>query len=397
MIQHPKPISSAKEIAQLAKTVENEPILAFDTEFIRERTFFPQLEIIQLATRRESWLIDAPEVLRSNHQGVSSAFGPLLDVLQNPKILKVAHAAFGDQECLHSSFRIVARPVLDTSIAASLCGYGDSVGLKTLLQSMLNVEVKKGQARAHWSLRPLPPHLIEYAHSDVIHLVELGERMLVELDRRGRREWALSLSRQYEEEALYQPNPELIAKRLYKSGRVKPKHYPVLLEVARWREKRIRELNVPRKWLMDDNVLLNLAVVRPKDFDQLKTFRGVPKKELLRQGDSILEAIRLGENSGEPLVRKFTPPSPARSQAVDLLRCFLTIMASRHDVALKYLIDTKRYNSLLTGSFQTSQELVDRGILTPQAAKLFGEELMNFLQGRSHLSLQDDKVVIVER
>ncbi|HOJ60963.1 MAG TPA: HRDC domain-containing protein [bacterium] len=395
MHPHSGLIADAHQVPPIVEKLQRESIIAFDTEFIREKTFFPVLEILQIATERESWLIDAQAFLQADH-GNLSALRPLLDVLENPAILKTVHAAHGDQEALFHSFGIVPKPILDTSLAASLCGYGESVGLGTLLKSVLRVSLKKVHSRTHWSLRPLPPQLLEYAHADVIYLVALGKALLHRLDQRGRREWALALSRQYEDLALYEPKPEEIARRLFKSGRLAPKDYPVLLELVRWREQRIREINVPRKWLSDDSTLMTLAAARPQNLDQLRTFRGISKNDLSRQGEAILDAIRRGEQ-GEPLsVEPQEHPSAEESRVIDLIRVFVNLLADEHEVAAKYLLDSSQYSTLLQLHPESPEDLVAAGILSPQAAALIGHELIEFLHGNRSLSIQDGRITVVD-
>src|SRR3954464_14479302 len=217
-------LSTADEILDLAQKLKGSEIIAFDTEFIRESTFFPIVEIIQVATKSESWLVDAQAFKRNyrsgNPQAFDPALNPLLSVFTNPKILKIVHAAQGDQECLFTSFGVVASPTLDTAVAASLCGYGDGIGLGKLLKSVLDVVVTKGHARTNWSVRPLPEQLLDYAHADVIYLVNLGRILLAKLDEIGRKKWALELTAQYENMALYHPNFEEIAQKLARSGRL---------------------------------------------------------------------------------------------------------------------------------------------------------------------------------
>ena len=132
MKAHSELLSTAEDIRQLAEKLQGAPIIAFDTEFIRESTFFPVIEILQIATDSESWLVDA-RAFKS--RGDLEGIRPLLDLLGDPKILKVVHAAQGDQECLYTSFGVVASPTIDTAIAASVCGYGDGIGLGNLLKA----------------------------------------------------------------------------------------------------------------------------------------------------------------------------------------------------------------------------------------------------------------------
>lgn len=395
-MQHKELIDSSASITALAKRLQSESIIAIDTEFIREKTFFPTLELIQIASRDESWLIDARAFLDKPNGKSLESIQPLLDLFESPKSLKVFHAAQADQECLYTSFGITAHPTLDTALAASLLGYGDNISLRNLLRLALGVRIKKGHARSHWSIRPLPEPLINYAHSDVVHLVELCEKLLKELDAQDRRTWAMALSAELENPAQYEPQPEEIAKRLSKSGRITSKTYPVLVELARWRENRIRRLNIPRKWLMDDGVLLDLAEVRPKDMKHLETFRGIPKNEVSAQGAEILSAIQRGVESQPQKPEKALSNNHTETRAVELLRCFLEMLAEQHGVASRLLISPRKIQFLFLNRYETVQDLVDQEVLTPEAATLIGEELVSFMQGRCALNLRKGSAQIIK-
>jgi ribonuclease D len=397
MTSHPEPLTEAAQIRELAERLRAADIIAFDTEFIRESTFFPVVEIIQVATDQESWLVDA-QAFRPRTREAQN-LRPLLDVFEDRKILKIIHAAQGDQECIYTSYGAVATPSLDTAVAASLCGYGDGVGLGNLLKAALGVQIKKGHARTNWSVRPLPAQLIEYAHADVAHLVALGRQLLQELDVLGRREWALQASAKWEDKALYEPDPEGIALKLSKSGRFDRRDYAALLELVRWREERVRQLNVPRRWVADDNVLTDLAHVKPKDLAHLSAFRGLNKGELRNSGEAILAALRRAADSHEVTLPKGPRPdipTAAESQVLELLRCYVGILADRHRIALKHLVTASQLLPLLRSKATRPEDLAAEGLLDEGAARLIGAEVLAVLQGKRALSIEGNRVKIVE-
>jgi ribonuclease D len=403
MISHPELITTAAQISALAEKLGRESIIAYDTEFIRESTFFPVVEIIQIATATESWLIDA-RAFTGNRNEVGKgqpdeAIRPLLEVFENPRILKVAHAIQGDQECLYTTFGVVAKPSLDTAVAASLCGYGDGIGLGNLLKAVLDVSIKKGHARTNWSVRPLPAQLIEYAHSDVTHLVELAQRLMAELEKHGRRDWAIELTSKWESPALYESDPEGQTARLVKGGRLDRKGQAALAELMKWREARVRQLNLPRRWVADDNVLMDLAHVRPKDMEHLGAFRGLNKGELKHSGQAILDALKRASEVELPPSQKGPRPeipTTAESQVLDLLKCYIGMLADRHRIAAKHLLVSAQLLPLLRAGVKSRDDLVTHGILTDSASGLVGDEIVAFLQGRRALSVDGRKVKIVE-
>ena len=396
-----KLLSQGEEIAALAERLKDEAVIAFDTEFIRESTFFPIVEIIQVATETETWLVDA-QAFKRNHaandpQSYDSKLKPLLDIFTNPGILKIVHAAQGDQECLYTSFGTVASPTLDTAVAASLCGHGDGVGLGKLLKMVLGVTLMKGHARTNWSVRPLPKQLDEYARADVQHLVLLGKKLLGELDQSGRRAWAMELSAKWENKALYEADIEGMTQKLARGGRFDSRGAGVLSALVQWRENRVRQLNLPRRWVADDHVLVDLARVKPKDLDHLGTFRGLNKGELRNSGLDILEAIRKAEQSEGLHVAKSQGsgiPSQEEAQILDLLRCYVNILADRHKIAAKHLLTTNKLLPLLRSKSRTFEDLEKAGILTGEAARLIGAELLALLNGERMLLVRGGQVEI---
>ncbi len=403
MVTHPELITTAEQIRQLAERLKASGIVAFDTEFIRESTFYPVVEIIQVATAEESWLVDARAFFNrrqpQNAEAGKQALKPLLDIFTDPSILKVVHAAQGDQECLYTSFGVVAKPTLDTAVAASLCGYGDGVGLANLLKAALGVNIKKGHARTNWSVRPLPQQLKDYAHADVEHLVRLAENLLQELDRLGRRQWALELSAQWENAAVFEPSPEELGIRLARGGRIDNRAFAALIELLRWREERVRQSDIPRRWVADDNVLIDLARVRPKDIDHLSTFRGLNKGELKNNGEAILSALRRAAEVDEkalPRIPKSETPSASEGRVLDLLRCYVGILADEHQIAVRHLMPGNHHLALLRSKQERSEELVEKGILSEGAARLIGNEVIAFLKGERALSVEKGRIRIVE-
>jgi len=396
-------LSSADEILELVTHLRQSSMIAFDTEFIRESTFFPIVEIIQVATEENTWLVDAQAFKRGfrsgDPNGYDPALKPLLEVFTDPSILKIVHASQGDQECLYTSFGVVATPTLDTAVAASLCGLGDGIGLGKLLKTVLDVTVTKGHARTNWSVRPLPPQLVDYAHSDVKYLVLVGKKLLEQLEKAGRKEWALELSAKWEDKSLYQSDFEELTQKLARGGRFDRRGYAALRELVKWREERVRHLNLPRRWVADDHVLVDLAHVRPKDLAHLSTFRGLNKGELKNSGAAILTALSRAEADSESIVApKFSKPmvpTVEEAQILDVVRCFVSILADQNKIAAKHLLTAAKLLPLLRSDIKNPQDLITQGILSADAAQLIGEELIAIMQGKRALTIRNKQVEIM--
>ncbi len=383
-------IQEAVEVAALAERLSQQPIIAFDTEFIRERTFFPQLGLLQIADRENSWLLD-PLALRS------SDLKPLLKVLTDPGILKAGHAIEQDQECLYSAYGVVASPVLDTAIGAALTGRGDQIGLAALVRKVLGVRLPKGHTRTDWLKRPLPAVMTKYALADVEYLVETAEILLADLDRRKRRDWALRLSAEFARPERYQPNPDALTEQLAAGKRLGPVEYSVLRELVRWREERVRKANLPRRWIADDPLLVKLAYARPAEAEGLSHFRGLGAKTLQNGAGDILKAIEQGiasaaEQKSGPAAE--TDVESDDAPALAALKCFLNVLAHAHEVPIRFLVDPDSVPGLLRGRFQTVEELRESGLLKQAAADLFGEELIAVLNGRRALRIKGGRAEI---
>jgi ribonuclease D len=398
-------ITTAKDIQALAKKLSKAKEIAFDTEFIRESTFYPKLEILQIGTIDEAWLIDMQAFQekgksKSDHKTQTNLkdLKPLIDVLVDPNILKVVHAAHGDQECLLSALGILATPIFDTAVGASLCGLGDHIGLGNLLKSVLDIEHPKGYARTNWSKRPLPKPVLEYAILDVQHLVQVAHSLFERLDETQRREWALDLSSKFCDKNLYEVPPEDIAKRLAQSGKFNVKDYGVLLGLVRWREERVRELNVPRRWLADDGVLIDLAKIKPTTAEQLQGFRGLSKGEHKPpHAERILKAVQAGmsgeiETPSDIKRKNILQPSSDENRGMDLLRVCLTLLSEEFQIASKHIVQPQHVLPLLRLKAKTLAELEESGLVSSQLGDKGMKALFAFLKGDQALVLDGGSV-----
>lgn len=382
-------IHSAERLAEVAERLSNAKRIAFDTEFLRERTYYPQLGLIQIADREEAWLVDPLELSKDDIQ-------PLLEVLTDPAVLKIAHSAEQDQECLVHDYGITARPLLDTSIAAALTGFGDQIGLAPLLRKTMGVNLPKGHTRTNWLKRPLQPAMAEYAAADVYHLVELGEKLLRNLEQRGRERWALKLSAELADPARYEATGDAVARRMAAGARLTPREYAVLRELTAWREGRVRKSDIPRRWLAEDSTLLQLTRARPARVEDLADFRGLGARVRDFGGHRIVEAIERGmaipEAELEEPPRK-QDPTPKESAALVVFKCFLQFLAQEHDLPLRYLMDGDTPLLLLRGEFETVEDLRRSGLLSEGALEYLGEELLAILGGRRAMKIERGRPV----
>lgn len=383
----PKLLSTASEVVAAAEVLREETVIGVDTEFIRETSFFPRIALIQVANASQTWLFD-PTVLSKED------LKPLLDIFTSPQILKTFHASHADQECLFWSYGVLAAPVLDTSVAAGLCGMGDSIGLQKLLREMLGVHVPKGRARAKWLARPLSSDLLHYAVEDVIHLVKLAEKLRKKLTATGRWDWALEES--VVDSKVFDISPDEMAHKISKGAHLE-REQPILAELIHWREKRARDANLPRGWIADNEILISIARVQPKSIDELKTFRGLHAKEIDRSGALILEAIERGK-----LLMADRKPEPrvelprVDSHAADLIQTYISFLASELQIMPRYLMNAHQATQILYHLEKSKEEWIGLEILSPQAAKLIGDDLTALFSGTRALRIKNNKLALID-
>jgi ribonuclease D len=382
-------ITTKEEVDELSQKLSSETYIAVDTEFIRETTFYPKIALIQVATDKEGWLLD-PTVLDE------STLKPVFDVFRNPKILKIMHAAFADQECFYTTYRFIAEPVLDTAVAGALLGLGDNLGLGRLLKELLNVYLPKGRARARWLHRPLSPELMAYAEQDVVHLVELGRVLEHELTRRNRFEWALEESAA--DIRVFDITPEEMAEKMSKSGQLEPVTVNTLLELLKWREDRAKRANLPRGWVADNETVLALARSRPRSIDELRSFRGLSPKEVDRSGTVILDSIQRGIQAPREKVphKPRLPPRTEREEHIlDFVQTYVALLGSQHEIAVRFLLNSAKAHLCLRPSEDPKKFWTETGIMSNFAWDLIGPDLLELLEGRKGLALKNGQVVVL--
>lgn len=389
--QIPKLVTQASEVADICRQLAGETMVALDTEFIRETTFFPKIALIQVATQSQSWLLD-PTVLSKTD------LMPLIDVLVDEKIIKVLHASYADQECLYWAYGCLASPVLDTSVAAALCGIGDNVGLQKLLKDELDISIPKGRSRVKWLHRPLSEELLVYAEEDVLHLVALGKSLKRRSEKLNRWEWVLEESQSHRDQ--FDVSPEAMALKMGKNAHLDQVGKSVLFKLVEWRENRAKTKNVPRAWIVDNEVLISLAKVRPRGASELKTFRGLNPKEIERSGEEILKAVNLGVDKAKTLPAvphetiKRTPH--IETHLINLVQSYVAFLAKEHSIANRYLLSSGQIEALLKYQNETLDKWLEMEILSQRAASLIGDELKKFLNGEIGLKVSGGALEVFE-
>ena len=263
--------------------LESAARLAIDTEFMRERTYYPQLCLVQVATDSDCYLIDPLAGL-----DLDSLHGLLADRSK----LKILHAARQDLEVLQLGGRAVPAPVFDTQVAAAMLGLPPQVGYAELVARQLGHSIDKAQTRTDWSRRPLSPAQLAYAADDVHHLLQLHSDLAAALATRGRARWLAEDAIGLEDRALYETEPADAWRRLKALGRLKPREQAVARAIAEWRERRAIESDKPRGWILADEVIYALATVAPRTVADLEAIQSLPPAVVRKRGEELVELMR---------------------------------------------------------------------------------------------------------
>lgn len=359
------------------------PWITVDTEFLREKTYYPKLCLLQLAAPGMAACID-PLALDD--------LTPVMDLLFDPQIIKVMHAARQDMEIIYHLTGRVPAPLFDTQVAAPLLGYPDQVGYGNLVKSVLNVTLDKLHTRDDWSLRPLSPAQTRYAADDVIFLAEIYQDLHARLEALGRLDWLEEDFRRLSETALYENPPEHAWLRVKGANRLRGASLAVLQALAKWREEQARERDRPRAWLLRDDAMVDIARHRPKSLDAFKRIRGLSERLLERSGKQLAALVQeAGNNKPAPLPDKGirTPLSVAQDATVDLLMAAVRISAADNNLNPAVLASRKQLEQLVLG---TADSPVMQGWRKP----LVGDRLHAVLDGRVTFRVQDGAVQLAE-
>ncbi len=355
--------------------------IALDTEFMREKTYYAQLALLQICNGELIACVD-PLALPD--------LSPLMDIIYDPDIQKVMHAGRQDLEIFFDQRGSLPRPVYDTQIGATLLGYGDQVSYATLVRDMLAVELEKTHTRTNWSQRPLDSGQVIYAQDDVRYLLPIWQRQLRQLEDMGRGGWLDEDFLDLTDLRHYTRAPREAWRRIRGIRVLKGIHLAALRELAAWREERARETDKPRKWVLRDDVLVDLARRMPETDDHLRNMRGLEAQTIKRLGAEILDQVRkcktLPEAEWPTLGYRFTP-TPAQEALVDAMMAMVRQCGLQNSVSPSALATRRDLEQLIAGK-------TDHLLLHGWRGKLVGRGLQAFLRGEVGIKVNNQNLSI---
>lgn len=382
-------IRTTARLAEFCASAAAFPFVTVDTEFLRERTYYAQLCLVQLAVPS-----DAPGsavVVDTLAEGLDLA--PLYDLFRAPDVVKVFHAARQDLEIFYVDRQVIPAPLFDTQIAAMVCGFGDQVGYETLVRSICKASVDKSSRFTDWSQRPLSDKQLEYAIADVTHLRDIYVHLARRLDETGRTPWVAEELATLSRPETYVVEPTQAWRRI-KTRTNAPRFLAVVRELAEYRERTAQARNVPRGRIFKDDAIVELAATRPRKPEDLSKSRLLTRE--CRKGeiaDAILACVNRAMDlpaDALPVVPDLKPRKPGAEGLSDLLRVLLKARAEEADVAQKLIASASDLDAIAVG------ETDDIAALRGWRRTVFGADAERLREGRIALSARGGSVSIVE-
>ncbi len=385
-----KTITTTKELAAYCAHVAKFAYVTVDTEFLRERTYYAKLCLIQLAVPGDDPEQDA--VLVDPIEGADMSLEPLYDLFRDEAVVKVFHAARQDLEIFYVEGGVIPAPLFDTQVAAMVCNFGEQVGYETLVRKIAKESVDKSSRFTDWSRRPLSDAQKNYALADVTHLRDIYEYLSARLTRTKRRAWVEEEMAVLRAPETYVVQPENAWRRV-KVRTNAPKFLAIVRELARFREEYAQSKNVPRSRVYKDDALLELASAKPKAHSDLSKTRLLLREA--RKGEiaeGILAAVAAGlacDPGDMPKVPAPRDKSAINAALADLLRVLLKAKAEQAGVAQKLIATAAELDSIALGER-------DGLALSGWRREVFGTDALRLCGGEVALTADGSTVKIIE-
>jgi ribonuclease D len=375
-------LATTDDIAAFCRELAAEPYVAIDTEFMRDRTYWPKLCLVQLAGRDRHAAIDplAPGI----------DLEPLFALMADPDVVKVFHASRQDIEIFWHLTGKTPTPLFDTQLAAMVLGYGDEVGYEALVTKIAKAKIDKSSRFTDWSRRPLSEEQLTYALGDVTHLRVIYEALLAELDDTGRTDWAKQELKELTAVETYEQPPEFAWKRV-KVRSKDPRFLAIVQALAAWREREAQRRDLPRNRIIRDDLLLEIAANRPTTAEDIHKLRRVSldRKSATAVADEIEAALALPKSK----LPKVVPPAKLPrgiGPTVDLLRVLLKQQCEAHNVAQRLVANTGDLEAI------AASDDAEVRALQGWRREVFGESALALKHGMIGLAIADGQITVMD-
>ena len=379
-------IKTNEQLVEVCKSISKEKFITIDTEFIREKTYWSKLCLIQICTHDKEIIIDPLE----NHIDLD----PFIKILNKKSILKVLHSGRQDIEIFYKISGKIPKPIFDTQIAAMVCGFGESVGYEKLVDKILNKKIDKSSRFSNWAERPLTKKQLKYAIGDVTHLYDIYPILNKEIIEKNRKAWLEDELKILLSKNTYDVSPENAYKRL-KIRSYDLKTRAITYQLALWREKKAQLNNIPRARVLKDDIIYELASIKPKSINEINNMRSISnglrlkeevKKEII---DNVLVGLSLKDIDLPNLPKKRKLPHGTNSR-VSLLKILLNSVSEKYKVAQKLIASTQDLEDLI------ADDDADIKTLKGWRYELFGKKALEFKNGKIAITMNNNDIELKE-
>ncbi|WP_127112000.1 ribonuclease D [Shimia sediminis] len=383
-----KTLKTTEELAAFCQIAASKPYVTIDTEFLRERTYYSKLCLVQLAVPDH----DGDDAVLVDPLVDGLSLEPLYELFRNTDVVKVFHAARQDLEIFFVEAGVFPEPLFDTQVAAMVCGFGDQVGYETLVRKIARQDLDKSSRFTDWSRRPLTEAQQRYALADVTHLRRIYEFLADKLEETGRAHWVKEELHVLTHEDTYIIEPSEAWRRV-KTRTTTPKFLSIVRELARFREGYAQSRNVPRNRVYKDDALIELASTKPQSLQDLGRSRLLLREA--RKGeiaDGILKAVQLGLSCPQdemPQADNGRDKQNVNPALADLLRVLLKAKTESSGVASKLIAPAADLDAIASGQR-------DVAALSGWRHEVFGEDALRLCKGEIALAAKGKSVKVVE-
>jgi ribonuclease D len=375
-------INRPDQLPKLCEQIQQAAWIALDTEFLREKTYYPKFCLLQIAT---------PEWVACVDPLALPDLSTLFDAIYNPAIVKVLHSCRQDLEIFFQITGKLPTPIFDTQVAAPLLGFQDNPGYAMLVSSFLNVNLSKAHTRADWSKRPLTSDEIDYAADDVIYLCQIYQKMTQKLTELGRIDWLKHDFAELTNPEQYYIRPDKAWLRIKGQNKLTGKQLSIIQTLAEWREKTAQTEDRPKSWLLRDELLFDLAKLQPETLQDLAAVRAINERTVQRYGKELCQLITAAKNRPPiPVTLKDRPAKKTQQQEaiLDILTALVRIRAEENELNPTILASRKDLEVLLFGDDE------DCPLLHGWRFAMAGRELVGLLKGELSLGIEADRLSI---
>lgn len=378
-------VETQTELEALVEDLRGSKILAIDTEFLREKTYYAKLCLIQINNGSIQAIIDPLTV----HD-----LKVLAPIMADESCVKIFHSGSQDIDIIYHAVGVMPTPLFDTQMAAALMGFPLQVGYGPLVHAICDVKLAKADSYTDWSRRPLTTNQIKYALDDVVYLPQMYEHMTAKLAEQGRSTWLEDDFVALADPSKYEVDPHEAWRKVKRVASLSKPQLAVARELAAWREKEAQRRNLPRKWIVPDEALVEVARKSPKSIDRLMEVRGLNSKLTTKAAREVLDAVKRGrscEPADYPELPKRSGGEPQVDGAVELLAAVVEVRAHGNGVAVPVLASHDDLVKLVHGRRDECE------VMHGWRYEMVGRELCEVLDGKLALCIEDGEVKLVQR